>query len=105
MSTAVHSANWDPFKTAHFLAQMAQNIPLPSEGYRFPYFSFLKYQVEKADQQGPAGNTGSKAAIHFHTRSQKLHTLFGRYAVLSAAPLPDTSVISWALHQALLLCR
>lgn len=102
MPTAAHSAIRDPFKTIHFLAQIAQNIPLPSEGYRFPCFSFLKYRAGKADKQGPAGNTGSKAMMHVHTRPQKF---IEGCTVLCAAPLPDTPDISWVLDHALLLCR
>lgn len=101
MSTAVHSASRDPFKTTHFLAQIALNIPLPSEGYRFPSFSFLKYRAGRLTMRvcWQHWQQGCNASPH-----KAIKNVFKDMPcwVLPLCQTPQSSAV--CLDQALLLC-
>lgn len=106
-------ANPSPFsqvgspKATHFLAQMAQNIPLSSGAYRFP--SSFSLPLPSPSQIPSRKGQWLRVCwqpwqqgcdVFFHKASTSGHwEVFERDALLSAAPSPDTPAISW------LLCR
>lgn len=67
---------------------------LTSESYRFPSFSFLKYQAGRLTNEGLLATLAVRPRCVFTQGHRKF---FWRYAVLSAAPLPDTPIISCVL--------